>query len=139
MRPALLALTLTSMLACASTPPMVATGPVDWDAIGATRTPWIVTNRPDGSEKSRPIWVVVMDGRGYVRTAQSSWLADIQNDANVKLRVGEIAYPLRAVPVVNRSLRDQVSQGFRDKYGAFDFLIHPWGAPAANVMVLVER
>ena len=143
MKPTLLVLALTVLLAtvsaCASPPPMVADDAIDWEAVSATRTPRILTNRPDGSERSRPIWIVVLDGRGYIRTGQTSWLADIQGDANLRLRVGEVAYPLRAVPVVERSLRNQVNRGFREKYGAFDFLIHPWGAPAANILVLVER
>ena len=130
---------LTAGFACASTPPTVATDPIDWEAVAATQTPWIVTYRSGGGEKARPIWLVVLNGRGYIRTSQTSWLADIAGDANVMLRVGEVAYPLRAVPVVERSLRDQISQGFREKYGVLDFLIHPWGAPGANVLVLVER
>jgi len=139
MRRALVVLALTTLVACASSPPMVATETIDWESVAATRTPWIVTHESDGGEKARPLWLVVLDGRGYIRTSQTSWFADIQGDANVMLRVGEIAYPLRAVPVVERSLRDRVSQGFREKYGVFDFLIHPWGAPASNMLALVER
>ena len=139
MKRALLGLALTFVLACASAPPMVATDATDWEAIAETRTPWILTQGSDGSEKSRPIWVVVIGERGYIRTSQTSWLADIQGNANVKLRVGDVAYPLRAVPVVERPLRERVTRGFREKYGVFDFLIHPWGAPAANILVLVDR
>jgi hypothetical protein len=139
MKHAVLALALTAVFACASTPPTVATEAIDWEAVAATRTPRILTHEADGGEKARPIWLVVLDGRGYIRTSQTSWLADIAGDANVMLRVGDVAYPLRAAPVVERSLRHKISQGFREKYGVFDFLIHPWGAPAANVLVLVER
>ncbi len=139
MRHAPLALLMMAALACASTPPELASAPIDWEAVADEGTPEIVTRNADGSEKVRKIWIVVLDGRGYIRTAETSWFENIQRDANVVLRIGGAAYPLRAVPVVDRSLRDEVSRGFREKYGVMDFLIHPFGAPSANILVLVER
>ena len=138
MRQTLLPLVLAAALGCASAPPPLATEAVDWNAVAATGTPEIVTRTADGGEKVRKIWIVVMERQGYVRTGQSSWLADIQRDSNVVLRIDGAAYPLRAVPVVDRSLRDQINRSFREKYGVMDFLIHPFGAPGANILALVE-
>ncbi len=126
-------------VACASSPPPpTATGALDWNAVADERVPQLVTRERDGSERVTKLWILVLDGAGYIRTGESRWMRNIQRDANVVLRIGGAAYPLRAVPVVDQALRKRIYEGFREKYGFQDFLVHPFGAGSANIMRLVE-
>ncbi len=132
-------LAFTAILACASTPPPAAVEPIDWSAVADEGTPTIVTRDADGDQRETPIWVVVLENQGYIRTGDTRWFANIERDPDVVLRIGGWSYPLRAELLRDDALRESVNRAFREKYGFWDFLIHPRGAPDANIMRLVLR
>jgi hypothetical protein len=129
-----------ALAACASgTPPPQAGGPLDWSRVAEVGTPEIVTLDPDGDERLTKLWLVVVDGQGFIRTSGTRWLRNLERDPDLVLRIEGLAYPLRAEPVGDRALHARVNQAFRDKYGLSDFLIHPRKAPGSTVLRLVPR
>jgi hypothetical protein len=134
-----LALLVLASLGCASTPPPQASGAVDWPATGSERVPSLVTVDEDGSERVTKLWLVVVDGEGYVRTGNSRWFRNIERDPNVVLRIDGEAYALRAERVDDAGLTQRLHGAFREKYGWQDWIIHPFGSGDANLMRLVPR
>ncbi len=55
------------------------------------------------------------------------------------LRIGGGSYSLRAELLRDDALRETVNRALRETYGFWDFLVHPRGAPDANIMRLVLR
>jgi hypothetical protein len=139
MREILIASAVLAALGCASTVPPIADGAVDWAAVAEEGVPTIVTHDADGSERVTKLWLVVLDGQGAIRTGDTRWYHNIQRDPNVVFWVGGYAYPMRAEPITDDALRKRVITAFREKYGWQDWLIHPFGAPHANLMWLRPR
>ena len=85
-------------LACAKKPPDYpeATGSIDWAAVAEEKVPVIATKDKDGDLRATKLWVVVVDGQGIIRTGRTYWLENIEQDPNVVLYIGGVAYPLRA-------------------------------------------
>jgi hypothetical protein len=102
-----------------------ANGPVDWNAVAATDTIEVVTRDPDGRPRTTTIWLAVHDGQGYVRGSGSRWLANLERDPDLLVRVGGEEHPLRAVKVSDSQTREAVFAVFREKYGLSDALISP--------------
>ncbi len=136
---ALSGLGVWTLLGCASTPPPLASSPIRWAAVADERVPEIVTRDPDGSERTTKLWLVVHEGQGYIRTGNSRWFRNIEREPKVVLRVDGAGYRLQASRVVDDELRRRVNGAFREKYGWQDFLIHPRGAPGANILRLTPR
>ncbi len=139
MRVAPFLLAFTAILACASTPPPAAVEPIDWSAVADEGTPTIVTQDADGDQRETPIWVVVLENQGYIRTGSSRWFANVERDPDVVLQIGGRSLSLRAELLRDDALRETVNRAFREKYGFWDFMVHPRGAPGANIMRLVAR
>lgn len=126
--------------ACATTDSIpAAEQPLDWQAVAHVGTPRIVTTDPDGELRQTSLWFVVVDGQGYIRTGNSRWFRNLQRDPNLVMQIEGKAYPLRTELVVDDSLRARLNQAFREKYGFSDSLVHPFGAPHANLMRLHLR
>jgi hypothetical protein len=128
------------VLACASAPVPEAAGPIDWEAVADVGVPRIVTTDPDGEPRVTKLWLVVVDGRGYIRTGETRWFANLQRDPAAALRVGGAAYPLRATLEVDADRRERVNAAFRAKYGFWDRFIG-WFASreTANILRLHPR
>ena len=139
MRLAPFLLAFAAILACASTPPPAAVEPIDWSAVADEGTPTIVTRDADGDQRETPIWVVVVKNQGYIRTGDTRWFANIERDPDVVLQIGGRSLSLRAELLRDDALRKTVNTAFRDKYGFWDFVVHPRGAPDSNIMRLVAR
>jgi hypothetical protein len=111
----------------------------DWSALAAVDVPEIVTQDEDGAERVTKLWLVVVDGQGFVRTGETRWAKNIERSADVELRAMGEAYPLRAVAVADVPLRERVNAAFRAKYGWQDRLVHPFGARDAKIFRLEPR
>ncbi|MFD4721940.1 DUF2255 family protein [Streptomyces sp. NPDC058423] len=79
---------------------------------------WV--RRADGRWSARTVWVVVLDGEAYVRSAfgrRSAWYRRVLRRAEVEVEVagGRMAVVLR--PVEDPELVRRVSGAFRAKYG----------------------
>jgi len=78
----------------------------------------IVTIDPDGDTRETKIWIVVLDGAGYVRTNDSRWLANIRRDSPVALRYDDVELDVLASEVVDLVVQERVEAAFKAKYGA---------------------
>jgi hypothetical protein len=95
----------------------------DWSAVADTETVEVLTEDEDGSLRVTTVWLLVLDGEGYVRTGGTSWGANVVRSGNLTLRIDENEYPLGVEFEEDEDLRAQIEQGFRDKYGWSDGLI----------------
>ncbi len=132
---------LTLLAACASSPPPPpdATAPVVWASVADEEVPEIVTRDPDGDVRVTKLWLVVVDGSGFVRTSGTRWLANIERDPNIVLRIGGAAHPLRAERVSDPLLAARIHEAFRQKYG-FSDRASGWVVPGEpSLLRLAER
>jgi hypothetical protein len=129
-----------ALLACASTPPPETGAPIDWAAVADVRVPQIVTIDPDGDVRETSLWLVVVDGAGFVRTGETRWFENLDRDPKVVLRIGGAAYPLQAKLEVNPDVRRRVNDALREKYGFQDRFVG-WFSDreAANIVRLGPR
>ena len=97
--------------------------PPDWSAVADTETVEVLTEDEDGSLRVTTVWLLVLDGEGYVRTGGTSWGANVVRSGNLTLRIDENEYPLGVEFEEDEDLRARIEQGFRDKYGWSDGLI----------------
>lgn len=108
-------LALAGSFAIASEP---ASSP-DWSAIADQNTVHVITTDPDGDVRKTKIWVVVLDGVGYIRTSQgTTWGDNVQRDPDIALSVEGQEHPLRATFVVDKAERERIVGGFEAKYGS---------------------
>jgi hypothetical protein len=101
----------------------LAAEPPDWEAVTDVDTVSVVTTNPDGTLRYTTVWLVVVGGRGYLRTGDTSWGTNVRRDPAVKLVIGEEEYPLRAEFVEGDDERALVMQAFAEKYGWTDTVI----------------
>jgi hypothetical protein len=90
------------------------------ERMASTKEVRIETRRaPDGPVHKTIIWVVIDDGRAYVRTfrgAGSRWYREALGDQDCALLIGRDRYPLRIVSVSDPTVVEAVSRGFWAKY-----------------------
>jgi hypothetical protein len=78
----------------------------------------------DGSARETTVWLVVVDGEGYVRTSGGSrWGDNAVRRGALSLRVAGAAYPMQVEPVEDDALRERVADAFRAKYGWTDAVL----------------
>jgi len=97
--------------------------PPDWSAVADVDTVSVATTNPDGTLRYTTVWLVVVDGRGYLRTGNTTWGANAERDPAVKLVIGEQEYPLRADSVEAEDERARVMAAFNEKYGWSDTVL----------------
>lgn len=120
------ALVLLAPLALAAVAaPARAVEPVDWNAAAGLQTIEVVTGDPGGSARATTVWLAVLDGHGYIRSSGTRWLANLERDPDLLVRIGADEYPLRAVKVRDSRTREAVLAVFREKYGVTDLLLGP--------------
>lgn len=74
----------------------------------------------DGRWSARPIWVVVMDGVAFVRSAfghRSGWYRRVLAGAATEIELDGTTVPVRLAPVDEPALVERVSRAYRAKYG----------------------
>jgi hypothetical protein len=77
----------------------------------------VVTQDEDGAERDTPVWFVVVEGAGFVRTNDSRWLANIRRGSGVVLRLDETSRPVSAEEVTDAAVTGAVEEAFKAKYG----------------------
>ncbi len=95
----------------------------DWNALADLDTVSVATSNPDGTLRITTVWIVVVGGRGYIRTGETTWGANVTRDPNVKLVIDDKEYSLRADFVDADDERAQVTAAFNEKYGWPDTLM----------------
>ncbi len=71
------------------------------------------------------VWCVLVGNDLYISTSsdESKWIGLIRSDSEVRLRMGEALYPLRAVEIGDApAMRAQVRDAYIAKYGSSDGL-----------------
>ena len=72
------------------------------------------------------VWCVVVDDDLYIATSSedSEWIGPIRSNGEVRVRMGETLYPLRAVELGDApALRARVRDAYIAKYGSSDGLL----------------
>jgi hypothetical protein len=109
----IVAIALSSAVLLAITPASPEVGPPFVD----TGTIEIATTDEDGESRETPIWIVVLDGEGYVRTNDSRWLANIRRGTTIEIRAEGTALPVSAEEVEDDDTKARVEEAFKEKYG----------------------
>jgi hypothetical protein len=104
---------------------------VDWAKLAEPGVVELITIDPDGDLRETKVWIVALEGRGWLRTSNSRWLANLRRDPNLKLRSGGQLFELRAEEVDDTQLRERVDAAMRAKYGWSDRVISAfrWRTP----------
>jgi hypothetical protein len=116
-----------------------ATPSPDWDAVADVGTVEVITHDEDGEARETKIWLVVLDGQGFIRTGSSRWGENVERDPDVVLRIDGAEYPLRAEFIENDAHREQIVAAFRDKYGWVDGLLNVVRGSHPKIMHLLPR
>jgi hypothetical protein len=88
-----------------------------WSPFEEASVVQIVTQDADVAERDTPVWFVVVDGAGYVRTNDSRWLANIRRGSSVALRVDETERAVTSEEVADTAVTAAVEEAFKTKYG----------------------
>jgi len=101
-------------------------GELDWAAVADTETIHVLTTDADGEARETKIWLLVLDGTGYIRTSRSTtWGDNVERNPDIALRINGAEYPVRADFVDDPEQRARIVAGFDAKYGRnwlFDFI-----------------
>ena len=69
---------------------------VGWSEAAAPDVVRILTQDEDGSTRETKIWIVLLDGQAYIRTANTRWYRNIERDPNVTVQSEGAEYPATA-------------------------------------------
>lgn len=120
--------------------PAAAVGEVpDWPAVADVGTVQVVNHDEDGSVRDTTVWLVVVEGQGYLRSGGGQWSQNLARDPQLELVVGETAWPLRVEFVEDDGLRQRISDAFREKYGFSDAMIALFRGDRPPMMRLLPR
>ena len=95
----------------------VTPAPADWSDTDEVSTVQLETRPAD--PYSVNVWVVALDEHLYVHAGanRSEWVEHIEADPDVRLRVGDAIYALRAARVETQDECDRFSEAYEAKYG----------------------
>ena len=97
--------------------------PPDWDALKDLDTVSVATTNADGSVRYTTVWIVVVGGRGYLRTGNTTWGDNVARNPDVRLVIDDDEYALRVELVEAEDERALVTKAFNEKYGWSDSMI----------------
>lgn len=111
----------------------------DWTPFEKEDVIQVLTHDEDGELRDTTVWVVVLDGSGYVRTNASRWLENIQRNPEVQVRVRGYDYLMRAEEVRASALRESVEGAYKKKYGLLQRTMSLFRFREPTVLRLVPR
>ena len=111
----------------------------DWDRYSEEGTVTVLTTNEDGSTRETKVWLVVVEGQGYIRTGKTRWGGNIERNPEIVLRIGETELPLRVEFVTDETERDAVKAALRAKYGFSDWILSPFRGSNPKIMRLIPR
>lgn len=117
---------------------LIANG-VPWADLADVETVEVLTQDEDGESRETVIWLIVVDGEGYIRTGGTSWGDNVARDPNIALRIEETEYRVQAEFVEDDALRETITAAFREKYGWSDAMISPIRGSRPRIMHLLPR
>ena len=89
------------------------------DVVEAARGAKIIGVRAGTEHRYTGVWVVVVDGRVFVRSwndKPTGWFRAFRKQPSGTIQVGGIEVPVRARPVRGARIRDAVTAAFGEKY-----------------------
>ena len=111
----------------------------DWTSLRELETVEVLTSDPDGDTRETTVWLVVVDGAGYVRTGGTTWGENVVRSPELVLRAGEATHPMRVEFVEDEDARRRISDAFREKYGLQDRLLAWIRGSRPKIMLLHPR
>jgi hypothetical protein len=111
----------------------------DWMPFADSQVVQILTDDEDGERRETSVWITVLDGRGYVRTNDSRWLANIRRGSPVALRAGDREQAVAAREIDDPELAARVEQAFREKYGLLQRVMSALRMREPTVLELTAR
>ena len=88
-------------------------------AVEALRSAKIIGVRAGSEHRYTGVWVVVVEGRVFVRSwndKPTGWFQAFKKESNGTIQVGELEISVRGKPVRSARLRDAVTKAFAEKY-----------------------
>lgn len=89
------------------------------DVVEAARNAKILGVRAGTEHRYTGIWVVVVDGRVFVRSwndKPTGWFRAFRKQPSGTIQIGELEIPVRGTPVRSARVRDAVTAAFGEKY-----------------------
>jgi hypothetical protein len=112
---------------------------IDWTPYADERTVTVYTTDEDGGERKTTVWLVVVEGQGYIRTGATRWGGNVERKPAIVLEVNGEAMALRVEFVKDQAVRQQVKDAFREKYGFPDWIMSPMRGRNPKIMRLLVR
>ena len=138
-RPRRFRLALLAFAVAAAGGSVARAGAPDWASVADVGTIEVVTRDEGGDPRETTVWLIVVDGRGYLRTGGTRWGANLVRDPRAVLRIDETEYPMRVEFVEDDATREQVVAAFREKYGFTDAFIAVFRGSRPKIMRLLPR
>ncbi len=138
-RPRRFRLALLAFALAAASGSVARAGVPDWASVADVGAVQVVTRDEDGDLRETTVWLIVLDGRGYIRTGGTRWGANLVRDPEAVLRIDETEYPMRVEFVEDDGTREQVVAAFREKYGFSDAFISVFRGSRPKIMRLLPR
>jgi hypothetical protein len=139
-RSPLLASAVTAFLLLAFDARALEPAPTDWTSLASVQEIQVLSENPDGTPHETTVWLAVVDGKGFIRTGNTSWYPNLEQRPNIGVRVANREYAVRADLVEeDEALRDRVLAAFRTKYGWSDRFV-AWFFPGdPHIIQLAAR
>lgn len=91
---------------------------LDWADLAAGDTVEVVTSDADGDVRETTIWLLALDGTGYIRTSKgSTWGDNVERQPDITLRAKGADHPVHAIPITDEAEKARIVAGFEAKYG----------------------
>ena len=99
----------------------------------------LVTTDADGAARDTKVWIVVVDGTGFVRTNDSRWLANIRRGSSIVLRLDATDRPVTSEEVTDPAVTTAVERAFKAKYGVMQRVMSALRTREPTVLRLRQR
>ncbi len=111
----------------------------EWASLAEVDTVQVLTTNEDSRVRDTTVWLVVVDGDGYIRTGGTAWGDNVVRDPEVEVVIDGATYALRVHFVEDDGLRQRITDSFREKYGFIDSLIGLFRGDRPKIMGLTAR
>jgi hypothetical protein len=116
-----------------------AAGASDWGPFAEADVVHVVTTDEDGEVRETPVWFVVVEGEGFVRTNDSRWLANIRRGSEVALRLDDSERAVTAEETEDAAVSAAVEEAFKAKYGLVQRIMSAFRVREPTLLRLREK
>ena len=94
----------------------------DWSKWADLQTVQVISTDEGGRARTTTVWIVVVDGKAYLRTGRTIWGGNVEREGKLKLKGEPGEYRFQAESITDPSLQEKVMAAFRAKYGFQDVI-----------------